>query len=1359
MNSENSYIPRKLCRVDQENQYQSINDDDLLTEKSSPIVILGEPGMGKTRLMKRLGESENCKFFRATSFIRQSLHPSIATSRLVIDGLDEIATLETGDPLHNVLKKLIEFGRPSFIISCRSAEWNGVNSRINIEEEYGCNPEIFQLQQFTEHQATEALACAVGQEKARNSIERLKSSGLETFFDNPLNLDFITTILKKQDFLPETKTELLQSAVSALRLEPNPTHSQSALSELSEEESLDAAGCLMASMLITGNDCISKTQIGEGILCLSDVSDLTKLQSAKAILGSRLFRTDKSTHQSDSVFFIPLHRTVAEFLGARWISYELNKKQYQNRTSRRLLNLISEKGGIPASLRGIHAWLAKFSPEILGPMVIKRDPYGVLRYADGDHLTLEQAKSIINELKQLADDDPFFRRDWRDPISTKGLAQRELIEDIRKIISSDEYPFHLRSLLLEAVSGQDIAPDLVNDLEKIIFDKQRLFRERWSAADAVCRITGQPHDWSDFLNRLIDLGDWDSSRLAIDLILEFGIEKISSRVMARAVAADSGILGKLPDEDSRTLHDGPYILARLIPDYRIVPLLDELTDIISRDNQEEWWERGYRKKWMLISYFSEKLISRQLQSGNKSIRPEKLWNWMSRIWTNSGSQENSIASVSEIISTNDQLRLALQRLALFSKGTEENIHFLIHQLPSFCDGLSVTEQDARIHLAELVERNDSSEKERWKTLVRQLRNEKGLVPDDIKKIARPYAWKDSDLIDFLNKKPTRSKRTESEKKYRRRIRDGKKRNKEESEERRLHYMKHIEEVRRGELRWIFDPARAYLGLFGDFDDNNDPSARISKWFGDEIRDAATAGFDAVLTRSDLPNTAQVAGSYAERKSWNYVTPMLAGIVRRHLNKQDPNQLPVDLVSSMLIAIDHDFSGITQQFQGLRDSLEKILKEGGEIYEKHLRDKIEPMLSAGISRIQGLYKLVMDETERRLSVKLCLEWLEKYTDLPLDIEKQLANCIIHSIESERTNAWKQLTEIADQRVKSSNPESDNYKFWQSVQFLIDFETVTSQIPIITTENRDMLWSLTECVYRSYHHGTHDIPVSVQQLKWIVSNFRGVWPFEEHPNEPHFGINNPWDATELLGWAINRIGNVPSDEAASALLELRNEPPDGYTITIKSTIAENQRKQIEARFTSPSLSDLKAVLANQFPRSESDVQAIVVDELFYLQNKLYGHPLNFVNDYYDDNWLPRKENDCRDQMVKALGNLPFRIEFSRESSMPQDKRSDGCFSYSGFKVPLEVKGQWNKDVWISPSTQLDRLYLVSEGFQTKGIYVVFWFGENVPKNKKLKQPPEPIPKPESTDEMGAILKSLIPQNRRDDIEIVVLDVKRP
>ena len=177
-----------------------------------------------------------------------------------------------------------------------------------------------------------------------------------------MTLNFIAAIVKVESTIPDTRAQLFKRAVLQLCLEPNERHQDSPLASLSEDSALDAAGAPMAAMLITGSDRVTLKNEGKATLSLSELTDLVDQTHLKAVLGSNLFRADPVCQGQ----FLPLHRTVAEYLGARWLARQVDKSGYPSRMAMRLLGLISAAGGVPASLRGLHAWLPKFSPTRLG---------------------------------------------------------------------------------------------------------------------------------------------------------------------------------------------------------------------------------------------------------------------------------------------------------------------------------------------------------------------------------------------------------------------------------------------------------------------------------------------------------------------------------------------------------------------------------------------------------------------------------------------------------------------------------------------------------------------------------------------------------------------------------------------------------------------------------------------------------------------------------------------------------------------------------------------------------------------------------------------------------------------------------
>ena len=159
------------------------------------------------------------------------------------------------------------------------------------------------------------------------------------------------------------------------------------------------------------------------------------------------------------------------------------------------------------------------------------------------------------------------------------------------------------------------------------------------------------------------------------------------------------------------------------------------------------------------------------------------------------------------------------------------------------------------------------------------------------------------------------------------------------------------------------------------------------------------------------------------------------------------------------------------------------------------------------------------------------------------------------------------------------------------------------------------------------------------------------------------------------------------------------------------------------------------------------------------RLRGDPTNPVNNFYADSGTPREENPCRDQMLIALGALPYTITYLPEVAAPQGKRSDAAFSYGNFRVPLEAKRQWHKDLWNAATTQLDRLYASDHAADGKGIYVVFWFGPNEAGGRRMPRHPQGESAPTTPQELETMLRALLSTGRDSDIAIMVLDCTRP
>lgn len=1350
MASRFAYIPRTLSYFDANLKAKHVLEHDVLAAFQQPIVILAPPGMGKTRLMERLGEHDNHRFIRATSFLRQPNEPLPVTTRLVIDGLDEVASVSDDDPLHQVLTKLLVCGKPPFVISCRDAEWRGATANLDVAEEYGLAPCQLNLAPLTSSEALAALTTLFEPERAQAALRRLDEVGLEEFYTNPLLLDFVAAIIETKDEIPETRAALYEQAVGQLRLEHNQRHRdrKSGLASLSNDEALDAAGAIMAAMLVTGSDAATFRQDDLSALSITALNGFVRLEALQAIVRSNLFRV--APEQPDH--FRPLHRTVAEFVGARWLGRMIEQHGNPARAAARLLALISTDHGIPSSLRGLAAWLPRFSPAWLGPAIIETEPYAVLRYGDPDNLSAAQGEAMLDSLEKLIAFDPYFLAgDWGRN-SAKGLVQPALTEKVRHILTDGNATYQMRSIVFDALHKASGHFPFTSELEAITLDTSRLEGERSGALNVLIARNAKPN-WHGLIAALLDHGDTKSTEMAIRTIAKLGPGNFSAKFIVRAIVADAQLRSAESRAAMMTIGTMSHFESS-IPDNLVEPLLDELAaQLAPMRDPKRWWQHDNHPGWREVSSLAAFLIRRQLELTSASLTPEKLFGWMCALMQEHDRDRDDKKVIAEFFKNDDQLRRGIQRLALFGGGTQTEFHANHWHLSRLSHGLLPTAEDAKLHLAELVARNDPADQHWWFALLNQLRGEDRLIPKPVQKMARPFAGDAPDLLRFLRCKPERTPQDEWTKKHHRSMRERERRKQQNWQKARINFAAHADDVRAGELRWMSNPAKAYLGMFSDLK-AEEPLDRLVEWLGDDVANDVLQGFESALHRQDLPTPEQVANSYAESKYWHWIHPLIAAAGRRVLNGKEFADLSEDVLIVLALAIEHEGLVERKGHKDLPAQLTAELKARGAAYGRYIQLKFEPMFTAKRTHVAGLYAFLRARDERPYSTQWAMRWVEEFQDLPLEVDQELVECLLNAPNAEHEEAWRKLREVAARKLAGCPPGSDEETFWRSIEFTIDPASAIAAIPQPGANSRATLWSFSRHLYSRYNDSTR-VPAQTIQLEWLLRSFRGLWPYVERPSGVTSGDQNPWDATELLRWTIFELGKDIGADATRILADLRAMPKDGYTETIQAAIAQQQRSRLEANFQPPTFDDLNVVLTDQSPRSASDVQAIVLEAMARFQERLRGDPLNVVNNFYNEHGTHKDENACRDQMLIALGLLPYGIQFHPESAMPQGNRADSGFAFGTMLVPLEAKGQWHQDVWTAPSRQLDRLYASDYRASSKGIYVVFWFGDAASR----KTPPKGVPLPGTPMDMQISLVAGLPADRRADIAVVVLDVTRP
>jgi len=613
------YINRKLVVDKGEASERTVSEEDL-KDLQGPLIILGDPGLGKTKLTESLKNLMGGSLIGAGTFCRSS-DPSRflgANARIIIDGLDEVALSGTS-AVDEILKKLSSLNYPPFIISCRAADWQGSSDRYKIGKDYGIEPVTLHLLPLSRDEAKAFLQQYSDALDPDKILEELDNRGLHEFYGNPLTLTLVAELAVKNEGLPESSADLLDRATRLLVREENVAHqrSNSAFADLGQL--LDSAGAMFAHLLLSGSIGIANVRredTPQGLVPLGDLADIRDAPLIREALTTRLFQSAGENR------FIPFHRVIAEYLGARWLSKRLSNGLSQRRT----FQLLLFAGGVPSALRGIHAWLAHFDPAV-ADRCIRNDPYGILRYSDIARLPLLRARQLLQSLVGLADEDPYFRSEDWGKRSVLGLARKDLADDIIELLRNPKRHVHLSSLLLEAIANSELTKDIAAELEKIVLDEAAAYVERHNAAQGLAN-SNIAVNWPQLLERLAGRRPATETRLLLEIVGLLRGRDIDSDFIADALLRYEGFNATISDIQKDDAAPAGYVLgvsyftATKLDSEKSGDVLDVIASRIASTNRAKYSRVGYK-----ISRVVDQLL-RQATATASTISAHRLWSWI-----------------------------------------------------------------------------------------------------------------------------------------------------------------------------------------------------------------------------------------------------------------------------------------------------------------------------------------------------------------------------------------------------------------------------------------------------------------------------------------------------------------------------------------------------------------------------------------------------------------------------------------------------------------------------------------------------------------------------------------------------------
>ncbi|WP_131655607.1 hypothetical protein, partial [Methylocucumis oryzae] len=473
------------------------------------------------------------------------------------------------------------------------------------------------------------------------------------------------------------------------------------------------------------------------------------------------------------------------------------------------------------------------------------DPYGVLVQGDVACLTLSSRKALLNALVKLAENDPWFRgNDWTsEPLGT--LSTPEMAAELKALLAREPKQYHLRSVALNAITYGEPQPTLAAELLHIFCDNNEVYGARSDAYAALAHAIPNGKELIVKAVREQLKTSNDDLRLKENIMADmfegyFNLDDV-------ALLISDYVTHRKEDNMAGCL----WGLSHSLP----LDILPELLDSICllKPNQKN---SKYRK----IENFNYEILKRVLLS-NKSIGIERLWSWFSTIKYDSiySSQKDEIKSW---FSENPKTVIGFFKIALTQHNDLENIWGFWHEFQQLTKFTLTYEQVIDTAFSFINEKELCDAKEQF--IFKLAFNLTICGTTDVDRFTLLYDYGIShpelaETVPIFCRSHVADWRIE---KAKRNIRQ-KKKQFIRQQKNRADFEKNKDLIRIGQHHgWLAYLGQLYFAKFSEVDNKQTPKQRLEQELGKQNVTFALEGLRAVLNRTDLPTSLEIARFYA-----------------------------------------------------------------------------------------------------------------------------------------------------------------------------------------------------------------------------------------------------------------------------------------------------------------------------------------------------------------------------------------------------------------------------------------------------------------------------------------------------------------
>ena len=1335
---------RQVRRLNVKNPNKFDNNTCFFSDfiQNKHIILLGSPGSGKSHLFEHVARFKESSVIRVASFLNKPA--SHLGHNIFLDGLDESRAGADGAILGQIVQKLYELEPEHFSLSCRESDWYGSVDLGILNDYFEEDVVILRLEPLDYFEQASILNDLNIDIEIQEFFENSQTHGLTGLLENPQTLIMLAKSVAFGGW-PKTKKELFESTVTLLLREHNQMASTKELGRFVPQELVDTAGAIFSCRLLSDVEGFaideSHNSLTPSIRSLTEF-DTIDVNKIIAILSRRL-----CVNSDTEGVFDYCHRTIAEFIAAKWISKQLDERLPIGR----ILSIVGLNGFPTSELRGLFAWLVVFQPNTAEQLIIK-DPYGVLTYGDPASLSESNKLILLDALAEHSERNPWFRNSYWDEPNIGGLISDRLVPKLASILLNKQSSFQLRALIFDALEQSKPIPALLDTYKQIVDDSDFRIRDKESAVVLLSKLTDPPCQFvRTIYKRLLTQSDELSLRVRAKLISSFFGSVFTWKDIAQ-------LLDSLSDYDGEVAIGEFWSIVDLANDQEAVLLLNNFP---SNDDEniysQELRESDSELQYLHNSWFNQVLKSEAYFSG------KELFNWLvrarslRRAFTPRWAKENN----SLLKNQKHKLKEAF-RFLLLDNTTERTIHYRVNRFRMDFPGLLSDEEQLSETMVALSNCPTELKEDIYGFAFKLcfLQPEKNVdkftylvdLPKNSNcQYLQPIADQElnCEVEDWRYEDIARSLRFEAKHNKSRECNL----NQFEIEKDLIRTGEHL-----GHLGWL---AHLYFGRYGNIPECrlDDPPSILSAYFEGRNFTYVLEGFKALSDKTNLFDLDYIIQLTKEGKSARMLDAFLAGFYELWRETKSISTWSLDKRKMALIL---DSFCSKPQFKKKehisRGWLQAILSDNPQLAVKTYYEYMSAEIKSGFQYLRA-QQIFLQSKELRLFRRDVIIKL-----LKMDSSKAYAKNFWYGALRDGVEL-DELNPILVKILENAKELPDEMQVFYEAQAFLLLPDYKLKFSSHNKNKLSMLWVVKEEVENL---GSVLEQISTTRRVSIYS-FLGT-EFAKHfvnvprPKGGWSGNRQPHDASSFVRDIVFRLASIPLPDARNALRTMLDAPEfRTYQQTLQTAIHDHEQLYREANFKKPTWTEAANTLFNHKPSNIDDLASLVADHLGDLAQVIKSDNANIHKQFWNVDQYgrladPKPENEGRDALLTLLrSRLPNYISSEPEDLQFGGKRADIACSYieQELKLPIEIKRHYHADLWNAPEEQLYKQYMRHGERSGRGIFLVFWYG--LDDKRKIPSMPNIVSiKPKSAEELASALEETLIEQLKLVIEVVVVDV---